>query len=210
MIISILTTGCSDPVIDATTDKTKEASVAKIGDSLSDTERAVFKKAVNTILRTEMKRYSRRNALSANQSNGSSIDKALREAIHGKTANQIIEQAETINPLLREEIASEPLHQGYNTVIDATTHETTASTIRAIKRSLSGAESAQFEKDIQLVLAYHIDINSLLNNPDFQSIIKERRKTAIHGKTAKEIQEEAKTIRKNRDRDNFYINMDDD
>ena len=84
---------CSEPTIDASSDTAFEESTTKIRDALSSTERSEFEQAIQTLFMQEMA-----NSLAESGLGFSPDDSAAKSMrmVDGKTADQVIQEAESI------------------------------------------------------------------------------------------------------------------
>ena len=85
--------GCSDPTIDASSEAKMKESVAKVRESLPEAKRADFDQAVQLIAFSQIDMKS----LFANgDADAGDMEGKMRDALNGKTAAQVLAQAEEI------------------------------------------------------------------------------------------------------------------
>ena len=100
--------GCSEPTIDATSDETAKASMERIHTSLSEEEKKKFQEALPVILFQDLE--SLENLFSAAQDADSFKADALKK-LHGKTAEEVIADAERIVAERREKEREQALQE---------------------------------------------------------------------------------------------------
>ena len=100
--------GCSEPTIDATSDETAKASMEQIHTSLSEEEKKTFQEALPVILFQDLE--SLENLFSAAQDADSFKADALKK-LHGKTAEEVIADAERIVAERREKEREQALQE---------------------------------------------------------------------------------------------------
>lgn len=95
ILLLVVLTSCSGPTIDASSQIALEASLERIAQSLSIEKRAEFGEAFGIVtmhaLGLEQITYDRQSSL-----NPYELEEKMREAIHGKTARQIMAEARKI------------------------------------------------------------------------------------------------------------------
>lgn len=92
-ILALFLTGCSDLTLDASTQETLQASMAKIQQSLPDAKRTEFAHAMNTIVEQQMNTAL---LMGSNRPPALEIEDRLRKSLHGKTADEVIKEAAAI------------------------------------------------------------------------------------------------------------------
>ena len=94
LILAVMAvTGCSDPTIDASSEAKMKESVAKVRESLPEAKRSDFDQAVQLIAFSQIDMKS----LFANGgADAGDVEGKMREALNGKTAEQVLAQAEKI------------------------------------------------------------------------------------------------------------------
>ncbi|MCK5919369.1 MULTISPECIES: DUF6694 family lipoprotein [Alcanivorax] len=93
VLATMAITGCSDPTIDASSEAKMKESVAKVRESLPEAKRTDFDKAVQLIAFSQIDMKS----LFANGGAGAGdMEGKMRGALNGKTAEQVLAQAEQI------------------------------------------------------------------------------------------------------------------
>ena len=94
LVLAAMTiTGCSDPTIDASSEAKMKESVAKVRESLPEAKRTDFDKAVQLIAfsQIDMKSLFANGGVDAGD-----VEGKMRDALNGKTAEQVLAQAEQI------------------------------------------------------------------------------------------------------------------
>lgn len=89
VLATMAITGCSDPTIDASSEAKMKESVAKVRESLPEAKRVDFDQAVQLIAFSQIDMKS----LFAN---GGDVEGKMRDALNGKTAEQVLAQAKQI------------------------------------------------------------------------------------------------------------------
>ena len=91
--IMLVLAGCSKPTIDASTDESMKASVEKVRNSLSEEEKIKFDEAMRIVAfsNIDVKDLFADGVLASN-----SLEGKMKQSLQGKTANDIIAQAESI------------------------------------------------------------------------------------------------------------------
>jgi hypothetical protein len=93
VLATMAITGCSDPTIDASSEAKMKESVAKVRESLPEAKRTDFDQAVQLIAFSQIDMKS----LFANGgADAGDVEGKMREALNGKTAEQVLAQAEKI------------------------------------------------------------------------------------------------------------------
>lgn len=93
VIIGTLLSGCSEPTVDASTDGTMKSSIAKVRGSLPESKRQEFDEAVQLMAFSQINLKS----LFADGADGTgNLKSKMTAAVHGKTGNQIISEANQI------------------------------------------------------------------------------------------------------------------
>lgn len=93
ILVAMVAAGCSDPTIDASSDAKMKESVTKVRESLPEGRRSDFDQAVQLIAFSQVNMKS----LFANGSaDAGDMEGKMREALNGKTAEQVLAQAEQI------------------------------------------------------------------------------------------------------------------
>lgn len=93
VLAAMAITGCSDPTIDASSEAKMKESVAKVRESLPEAKRSDFDQAVQLIAfsQVDMKSLFANGGADAGDMEGK-----MRDALNGKTAEQVLAQAEQI------------------------------------------------------------------------------------------------------------------
>ncbi|WP_062810871.1 DUF6694 family lipoprotein [Alcanivorax sp. NBRC 102028] len=93
VLAAMAITGCSDPTIDASSEAKMKESVAKVRESLPEAKRSDFDQAVQLIAFSQIDMKS----LFANGgADAGDMEGKMRDALNGKTAEQVLAQAEQI------------------------------------------------------------------------------------------------------------------
>ena len=93
VLAAMAITGCSDPTIDASSEAKMKESVAKVRESLPEAKRTDFDQAVQLIAFSQIDMKS----LFANGgADAGDVEGKMRDALNGKTAEQVLAQAEQI------------------------------------------------------------------------------------------------------------------
>ena len=93
ILVAMVAAGCSDPTIDASSEAKMKESVTKVRESLPEGRRSDFDQAVQLIAFSQVNMKS----LFANGSaDAGDMEGKMREALNGKTAEQVLAQAEQI------------------------------------------------------------------------------------------------------------------
>lgn len=93
LILFIALTGCSNPKIDTSTDETMKASIAKVGESLPENERAKFFDAIKIVSFNEL---DLKDLFAAGITGTNTTMAKVKQTLNGKTGAEVIEQAEQI------------------------------------------------------------------------------------------------------------------
>lgn len=97
LITATLLMGCSDlmsePKIDATTDESMKSSIAKVRESMPEPSRAKFDEAIQLMAFSQI---SLKSLFAAGATGAGDMKGKMKDAVHGKTGNQIIAEANQI------------------------------------------------------------------------------------------------------------------
>lgn len=85
--------GCSDPKIDASTDEAMKASSQKVRESLPDSKRAEFDEALQVLAFSQI---DMKDLFTEGATGAGSLESKMRSALDGKTAEEVIAEAERI------------------------------------------------------------------------------------------------------------------
>ena len=88
-----LAAGCSDPKIDASTDKDMKASIQMVRDSLSDSKRVEFDEALEVLV---FQKIDMESLIVEGLAGPGSIQGDVRRSLNGKTADEVIAEANGI------------------------------------------------------------------------------------------------------------------
>ena len=90
LFIATILAGCNNPTVDASTDKSMQASIASVRASLPEDKRTEFDRSVQLLV---FKDLDIRSLLAKGTDGAKEVKGKMRDAVHGKTANQIIAEA---------------------------------------------------------------------------------------------------------------------
>ncbi|SMM99111.1 Possible lipoprotein [uncultured Candidatus Thioglobus sp.] len=92
-LVTVLLIGCSEPTVDATTDETMKTSIANVRETLSESKRAEYDEAVQLLVLSQI---SLKSLFAEGVAGMGNVKSKMKDAIHGKTAKQIIANANVI------------------------------------------------------------------------------------------------------------------
>lgn len=96
LVSVIAVTGCSEPTIDASSEESLKSSVENVRESLPSSKQDEFDSAFQMIA---MSRIDFADLMAEGQADTGLLEKRMRDAVHGKTADEVINEADR----LREE-----------------------------------------------------------------------------------------------------------
>lgn len=123
LILITILAGCSDPKIDASSDESMRASVAKVRKSLSDQKQKEFDEAMQQIIAfnmLDMEDVFKQGVTGANDMEGVfkqsatgflKLEGKIRQSLNGKTAKQVIAEAERIRAESKERERKQALEE---------------------------------------------------------------------------------------------------
>jgi len=93
-LLLLFLVGCTEPVIDTSSDAAMKNSIAKVEESLPDDKKAEFKEAIKYMLFSQLDMKSIfANAFSGIQVDKDKLQADMKKAVDGKTGLQVIEEA---------------------------------------------------------------------------------------------------------------------
>lgn len=93
LIIVVLLMGCSKQTVDATTDESMKSSIEKVREGLPTSKRAEFDEAIQLLAFSQI---SLKSLFAEGATGAGNIKGKMKDAVHGKTGNQIIAEANQI------------------------------------------------------------------------------------------------------------------
>jgi len=117
-LIFLFLIGCSDPVIDTSSDATMKSSIAKVKEALPTEKRTEFDKAIKYLLFSQIDMKSIfRNAFEGKQVDQQDIQEDMKKVINGKTGLQVIEEAKKLKEQREAEKKSKEIKE-FNSLKD--------------------------------------------------------------------------------------------
>lgn len=101
-------TGCSDPKIDASSDKAMKASVEKVRDSLPEGKRKVFDESMRLLALSQI---DMKDLFAEGAAGVGNIEGKVRQSLDGKTGEQIIAEAERVRAERKERERQQALEE---------------------------------------------------------------------------------------------------
>jgi len=93
LISAMFLVGCSEPTVDATTDESMKDSIAKVREALPENKRAEYDEAVQLMAFSQI---NLKSLFAEGAAGAGNIKSKMKDAVHGKTGNQIIAKANQI------------------------------------------------------------------------------------------------------------------
>jgi hypothetical protein len=93
LIILLSLAGCSEPTVDATTDESMKASIAKVRAALPESKKAEYDEAIQLMAFSQI---NLKSLFSEGAAGSGNLEGKVKDAVHGKTGNQIIAEANQI------------------------------------------------------------------------------------------------------------------
>jgi PBP1b-binding outer membrane lipoprotein LpoB len=93
VLATMAITGCSEPTIDASSEAKMKESVAKVRESLPEAKRTDFDQAVQL---TAFSQIDMKSLFANGGADAGDVEGKMRDALNGKTAEQVLAQAEQI------------------------------------------------------------------------------------------------------------------
>lgn len=93
VVLTFVMAGCSDPKIDASTDEAIKASSQKVRESLPESRRAEFDEALQALAFSQI---DMRDLFAEGTAGAGNLESKMRSALDGKTAEEVIVEAERI------------------------------------------------------------------------------------------------------------------
>ena len=109
LILITILAGCSEPKIDASSDESLRASVAKVRKSLSDQKQKEFDEAMQQIIAFNM--LDMEDVFKQSTAGFLKLEGKIRQSLDGKTAKQVIAEAERIRVESRERERKQALEE---------------------------------------------------------------------------------------------------